>query len=215
VLKSHIFVDFRLPHSQRDLRQVVCRLARYSTLLERLLAMCQKDEKTAHRGTDVRDLAYRECCQQVQSYYDAAIENYSLDLQQSPAMARSSEAFNESLPQPNSWTHGPSPYALEDSTITEVNDQGSTQWTHERSNTIQSMDDDLQDMLKVVKNKERITPQHIGILARCLILVWTYHVGAILWQDSDKEDAKAELPDFPRVFEHVPLQDLPDVAAWA
>ncbi|KAF7167270.1 hypothetical protein CNMCM5623_000632 [Aspergillus felis] len=207
--ESAFLLDFSLNETDYEVRNVVRTLDRCSTLIECLTAAYQREgiDDAATRLEEV----YEQTCHEIQLYFNQALGRHNkqpLGPQELSPRERSTQSNLNSFFQGSGrggYKTNTGDRAIPPSGIGSAEQsQGS------------SVNNDLQEVLNLLsqnRSDRPLTAPHVAKVARCIIMMWTYIVGVVIWEKEDEEDAHGDALS-PRRYKPVPFGDLPDVSAW-
>jgi len=240
--KGETLVEFGDDKTDSSTRQIISQLGDYTTLLERLMA-CRKCS-----GEKVLEAVFRRCCENIENYYNEAVDRKrrgSPELDESE-IERETYIGTQNL-RTMSFDHNVSAHIADE--VYTLSEAERVSYFHaqlpaeprylnphlEDKFEVKSVYDDLQQIIdKFDDHKEvkdiRITDDDCAILARCIIVAWTYLVRVVQWDDDTVEggDKKVEHATEVKsgthrikngtksveVFWPQPLLKLPDISAW-
>ncbi|GFG16039.1 hypothetical protein IFM5058_07757 [Aspergillus udagawae] len=207
--RSTLLIEFYLNETDYDVRNVVWRLDRYSTLIERLTAAYQGEEidDAATRSKEV----YERTCYEIQLYFNQALGRHN---KQRPGPRELSPRERSTQYNLNSFFQGGGRDGHETNTGDRASPPSEIGPVDQSEGS--SVDNDLQGVLNLLSQDRPdrpLTAAHVAKVARCVIMMWTYIVGVMIWEKEDEEDAHGDALS-PSRYKPVPFGDLPDVSAW-
>jgi hypothetical protein len=228
--RNERLVNFDVDDTDRTTREVVWRLGRYTTLLERLMAYIDYN----CTATQLRDDVFECCSKKIKKYYEGAVARHLQTRGISEAGKGESELEHRDSTNDTEidMSYG---HTLFVSTSEEANIIADVeevcyrrpcpplQGTHPPtpiegpSLTLTSVNnDDLED---IINKFDKDHPQPITVadcakVARCILVSWTYLVHVVDWDTAAGAEHDRERGADNSKYRPVPLHDVPNVSAW-